>query len=43
MVHYRDTIDPHRPHRDGLWVPQAKNGGNGAVTVTGQNHNFYCN
>jgi len=26
---------------DGLWVTIAKNG-NGTVTVTGQNHNFYC-
>ena len=29
-------------HDDGLWVTLAKNG-NGTVTVTGQNQNFYCN
>jgi hypothetical protein len=28
-------------HDDGLWVTLAENG-NGTVTVTGQNHNFYC-
>ena len=28
-------------HDDGLWVTLAKNG-NGTVTVTGQNQNFYC-
>ncbi len=27
-------------HDDGLWVTLAENG-NGTVTVTGQNHNFY--
>ena len=26
---------------EGLWVTVAKNG-NGTVTVTGQNQNFYC-
>jgi hypothetical protein len=29
-------------HDDGLWVTLAKNC-TGTVTVTGQNHNFYCN
>ena len=28
-------------HDGGLWVTLAENG-NGTVTVTGQNHNFYC-
>ena len=30
-------------HDGGLWVTLAKNGdSNGTVTVTGQNHDFYC-